>query len=329
MVYNNSEKTNDKCQIESKGNMHYLSMMVVVCALLFAAHLGGRVESTTGAAHASGASVPKWDRMDGESSGPTVRLNYSTGTFEENPISSFLYFIPLIALTRVDTQTSADNNQTVRVISYERKITANSFQVVCKFEIRGKGFHKSIFEPAGMITTHTAELKGNELLARTLDYIKFEGEGVGRIEVEGTIDNSMETVTEVKLQFNPRGGKSPVTIGLYDIKPKDGQYRYENRSNEMVARVNTLTFKKSKRLPRLGVRVASITKATKSHGLIARIKGTIANLLIKPPKIDRLGNETMLNFGYAILKQEPEFTFPKARNIKEDRRVVLVAPDVN
>jgi thymidine phosphorylase len=33
-------------------------------------------------------------------------------------------------------------------------------------------------------------------------------------------------------------------------------------------------------------------------------------------KIDKLGNETMLSFGYALLKQEPEFTFPLAKNIK-------------
>jgi hypothetical protein len=29
----------------------------------------------------------------------------------------------------------------------------------------------------------------------------------------------------------------------------------------------------------------------------------------------------MLNFGYALLKQKPEVTFPKAKDIKENRTV--------
>jgi len=69
-----------------------------------------------------------------------------------------------------------------------------------------------------------------ETLTNMLDYIKFEGEGFGLIEVKGTMTGSTPTVTEVVLHFNARGHKSPVTVGLYDIKPKDGQYNYENRS---------------------------------------------------------------------------------------------------
>lgn len=309
--------TGGDCQIGFQGKMNHASMIAVVGALLLAARLGEGVELANGAAEAGGASASAL-AMGGESSGPTVRLNYGKGAFEKNSISSFLYFVPLIALTRVECQTSADNDQTVSVISYERKITAKSFHVACQFEIQGKGFHKNVFEPEGMIAAQAAELKKNESLTHTLDYIKFDGEGVGRIEVEGTIDDSTETVSEVRLQFNPQGGKSPVTIGLYDIKPKDGQYSYENRSDQVVARVNTLAFKRGKSPPRLGVSVASVTRAETQDGFIARIKGTIANLFIKPPKINRLGNETMLDFGYAILKQEPEFTFPKARNIRED-----------
>jgi hypothetical protein len=293
--------------------------MAVVCALLFTARVGEGAEPTKAGGTASGASVAKGDNAFEDSSGPTVMLSYSKETFEKNPISSFMYFVPLISPTLVDRQTSANNAEEVGITSYERKIGAKSFHVACEFEIRGKGFHKNTFDPAGIIAAHTGELEKNETLTHTLDYIKFEGEGFGRIEIRGTIDDSTETVTEVDLQFNARGRKSPVTIGLYDIKPKDGQYRYENRSNELVARVNTLAFKKSDKTPRMGVSVASITKAAGSDGLFAHIKGAIANLLIKQPKIDKLGNETMLNFGYAILKQKPEFTFPRARNIKEDR----------
>ena len=150
-----------------------------------------------------------------------------------------------------------------------------------------------------------------------LDYIKFEGEGFGRIEVKGTVTGSTETVTEVDLQFNARGHKSPVTVGLYDVKPKDGQYKYENRSNQIVARVNELIFKKSND-PRMGMKLASINKTEESDSYWGSIKGAIANLFISPTEVDKLGNQTMLDFGYTLLKQKPTFTFPKAKHLKEN-----------
>ena len=254
--------------------------------------------------------------------GPVVLLSYNKETFKKNPISSFMYFVPLISPTLVNRETSADNEQQVGIISYKKKVTSRSFLVVCEFEIKGKGFHKNRFDSAGMIQEHTDMLKKGDPLTRTLDYIKFEGEGFGRIEVKGTIAGSAPTVTEVNLQFNARGRKSPVTIGLYDIKPKEGKYRFENRSNEIVARVITLAFKKTDDGPPLmGIKVASISDSEKSEGFFSSLKGMIANLFIDPVKIDKLGNETMLNFGFAMLEQKTEFTFPKARNIKEDKAV--------
>jgi hypothetical protein len=187
----------------------------------------------------------------------------------------------------------------------------------------GKGFHKNTFDSAEMIATHTGELKKGESLTDMLDYIKFEGEGFGRIEINGTINGYTETVTKVDLQFNTRGGKSPITVGLYDIKPKDGQYKFENRSNQRVARVNKLIFKKTDKNPRMGMKLASISKTEESDGFFSSLKGAIANLFIRPTKVDKLGNETMLNFGYAILKQKPAFTFPQAKNIKESKIVEI------
>jgi len=255
--------------------------------------------------------------------GPTVFLSYSKETSRENPISSFMYFVPLISPTLVDRETSDENEQQVSIISYARKVTSKSFTVVCEFEIVGKGFHKNMFDSAEMITEHTTELKKGESLTNTLDYINFEGEGFGRIEVNGIMTGSAPTVTEVDIQFNARGHKSPVTIGLYDIKPKNGQYKYENRSNQSVARVNTLIFKKSETDPRMGIKVASISKSPDSDGFWDSIKGGIANLLIKPPKVDKLGNDTMLDFGHAMLEQKSQFTFPKAENIRENRRLEI------
>jgi hypothetical protein len=259
-----------------------------------------------------------------DANGPTVALSYSSRTFKINPISSFMYFIPLISPTFVDRETSANNEQQVGIVSYERNVTSKSFYVTCEFEILGKGFHKNTFDPEKMIAEHTGKLKEGKPLTTTLDYIKFEGEGFGRIEVKGTITGSTPTVTEVDICFNARDQKSPVTIGLYDVKPKNGQYKYENRSEEIVARVNILTFRKSEKNPRMGIEIASLHKKTEDESFWGTVKAVIANyFFINPPRVTKLGNDTMLNFGYALLRQGPAFTFLKAGNIKESRMVEI------
>jgi hypothetical protein len=44
-------------------------------------------------------------------------------------------------------------------------------------------------------------------------------------------------------------------------------------------------------------------------------------LFITPPKVTKLGNNTMLEFGDALLQKKAAFTFPKAKNIKESKIV--------
>ncbi|OGP68545.1 MAG: hypothetical protein A2031_00140 [Deltaproteobacteria bacterium RBG_19FT_COMBO_43_11] len=258
------------------------------------------------------------------SKGPTMIMRYSEEKFVKNPIASFAYFVPLIAPTLVDNISSFNNEQQVAIISHKITADSKSFHVTCEFEILGSGFHMNTFDSSGMITTQTGELKKGKAMTNMLDYIKFDGDGFGIIEVKGTINDSAMIVTEVDIKFDARGHNSPVTIGLYDIKPKDGEYKYENRSNEAVARVNTLSFKKTEDdNPRMGIKVASISGKTESGGFFSVLKGKIANLLIKPPKVDKLGNTTMLEFGYALLQKNTTFTFPKAKNIKESKIVEI------
>lgn len=293
--------------------------VTVACVLLLTSDVGlcsnpkGRVGSRSSKSVATGNEAAK------DSKGPTILLAYSKEGIKKNPISSFMYFVPLISPTLVDRETSANNEQQVGIISYEKKVTSKSFSVVCEFEILGKGFHKNTFDAAGRIAAHAVEMQQGELLKNMLDYIKVEGEGFGSIEIKGTMTGSTPSVTEVDMQFNARGHKSPVTIGLYDIKPKGGQYKYENRSNQIVARVNSLIFKKDEKIPRMGINVASITDKSESDGFISNVKGAIANLFIPPPKVAKLGNETMLDFGRTLLERKPSFTFPKAKNITEKR----------
>jgi hypothetical protein len=296
---------------------------VFTCVYLLTPCVGLSIDPNGGIKLYREASPVDYNDPSEDSSGYTVLLSYSKETFKENPISSFAYFIPLISPTAVDRETSANNEQQIGIISYQRNITSKSFSVICEFEMQGTGFHRNTFDPAGMMALFMGERKEGEILTNMLDYIQFEGEGFGRIEVKGVVNGSAQDVTEMNMQFNAKGRKSPVTIGLYDVKPKDRQYRYENRSNAAVARVNSLVFKKSEKDPRMGIKVASISKSPDSEGFWGGIKGAIANLFIRPPKVDKLGNDTMLEFGYALLKQKPEFTFPKAKNIMENRIIAM------
>jgi hypothetical protein len=259
----------------------------------------------------------------GVGQGPTMLMSYSKEEFVKNPISSFMYFVPLIAPTLVDNISSVNNDQQVGVLSHVLKADSKSFHVTCEFEILGSGFHMNTFDPAGMIAAQEDDVKKSRTLTNLLDYIKIEGEGYGAVEVKGWIKNAALTVTEVDLKFNAKGHKSPITIGLYDLEPKDGQYRYENRSNTSVVRVNTLAFEKTEKSPRMGIKIASIRDSEASEGFFSGLKAAIANLLIKPPKISQPGQTTMLEFGEALVQKKPAFTFPEAKNIKEKKTVEI------
>jgi hypothetical protein len=258
-----------------------------------------------------------------DGNGPTFIMSYRKEKFVKNPIESFMYFVPLIAPTLVDNISSVNNDQQVGIISYDKKVDTDSFQVACEFEILGKGFHMNTFDSNGMIEAHIVDLEKGETLTHMLDYIKIEGDGYGIISVKGQITGSTRTVTEVDMQFNANGNKSPVTIGLYDIRPKNGEYKYENRSNEIVARVNALIFNKTEQTQRMGITIASIAQKNESDGFFGKIKGAIANMFIEPIKVTKLGNNTMLEFGDALLKKNTTFTFPKAKNIKESKVVEI------
>jgi hypothetical protein len=284
--------------------------MVTICVLLSLAGVGRCSDANV----SSGVS---------DVNGPTALLSYNEQIAAENPTSSFMYFVPLISPTMVDMETSADNRQRTNLISYKKKATSESFHVSCEFEMAGEGFFKTTFNAPEVIEIVLDETEKGEPMTKALDYIKFEGEGFGCIEAWGTVSGSTKIVNEVTVHFNARGHKSPVTFGLYDIKPVNGQYKYENKYNEIVARVNTLTFRKCEGTPTMGVKLASVGKAAKPNGFMSKVKGTIANLFIDPPMVSRFGNQTMLDFGLALLEEKPSFTFPRATNIKASSAVAI------
>ncbi|MBU2577129.1 MAG: hypothetical protein KKF50_05415 [Nanoarchaeota archaeon] len=248
--------------------------------------------------------------------GPTIRLSYDEVNIQENILSSFMYFIPLISPTLVDRETSVNNNQKVSIVSYGKKISSDKFYVKCKFKITGSGFHKNVFDSSEIIRRNVGN-SNKKPIKNILSYLVFNDGGFGSIEVNGKINPDGGVVNSVDVHFNEEGTSSPVSIGIYSVNPKDGEYNYENRFNETVARVNTLSFKKSEGTPLMSIKIASVYKENKEESWTDKIKGTIANLFIDPLEIDKLGNETMLNFGLAIFKQENEFIFPIAKNLKE------------
>ncbi|MGB7581747.1 MAG: hypothetical protein WBL85_04785 [Sedimentisphaerales bacterium] len=285
-----------------------LFVITVFCTLLLMAGIGICADPN------SRDAKPAADIND--PNGPTVMLSYNTLKSVKTPTASFMYFIPLISPTLVSTQISPNNRQQAVFISYEKSVVLDSFTLSCEFELQGSGFFTDIFDSNGIIATFPEEIKKNAPVNNLLDYIRLEGEGFGRIDVKGTIADSNVTVTQVDVHFNTRGKKSPVTIGLYSVKPENGHYKYENRHNEIVARVATLTFKKCDGEPRMDIEVVSVNKASRPNSYIGRVKGFIVNFFIDPIRISKLGNDTMLNFGYALLNKQPSFTFPKAANIK-------------
>jgi hypothetical protein len=125
------------------------------------------------------------------------------------------------------------------------------------------------------------------------------------------------SISEVRLRFSGPGRLSPVTIDLHDLRYVGGSLR---KMNEIVARVNTLTFRRQPGPPKMDLTVASIHKKnagdTSWENLLGKVKATAANFVLEPVDVDANGHEAMLNFGLALAMQTPEFTFPLARNLR-------------
>jgi hypothetical protein len=296
-----------------------LFLICVFCALFLTAIAGAGSNPKT----LAGNHVSRPDRDVNDVNGPTVSLSYDGNAPENNPTSSFMYFVPLISPTLVDMEISANNKQIARIVSYEKNVTPASFSVSCEFEMLGEGFFKTIFDAPMVIEIFLPEQDKDESMTNILDYIKFEGDGFGRVDVKGNITGSGSDVTEVTIHFNARGHKSPVSIGLYSIEPKDGQFKYENKYNEMIARIASLTFRKSGSRPKMEVKLSSVNKAAKPNGFISKVKGVVANWFLNPIKVSKIGNDSMLDFGLSLLKEKQSFTFPRAGNIRKIKTVEI------
>jgi hypothetical protein len=228
-----------------------------------------------------------------------------------------MYFVPLISPEPVSIVKSQGNTQRARMVSATRSSTARSFLVICVFEFVGEGNQEDVFDHTEKVRRHERELKQGGTLDHQLGAINVEGAGSVGIEVTGTMTDRVPTVTEVRLRFNGRGQRSPVTIGLHDIQYFDGSFRLHNES---VARVNTLIFRRKSGPSKMDITVASVKPKDAGNNflqnLMGGLKGTTVNLFIQPIAVERAGNEAMLNFGLALALEAPAFTFPRAKNLK-------------
>jgi len=249
--------------------------------------------------------------------GPTLRLDYSSNS-PGNPIGAFMYFVPLISPEPVSIHESTGNAQKARVITATRRFTPGAFSSECEFTITGDGSHRNVFDHSDNVRRHERQLRAGDTLERVLQYISIEGPGHGLIEVEGVVTGRVATVTEARLRFNAHGQTSPVTIGLADLLyNKDGVLCI---TNEIVARVNTLGFRKDAGRPRMAVTVSSVKRKEAGDSFWQKFKGgvagTLANFFIKPLPVESAGNDAMLDFGAALAGKETVFTFPLARNLR-------------
>jgi len=228
-----------------------------------------------------------------------------------------MYFVPLISPEPVVAITNPKADHRVRVLSASRRFKGRAFQVTCDFEFSGNGYERNVFDYNREIHRHEEQLKRGRLLPHVLAAINVEGPGRGTIEIDGTQANGAQTVAEVRMRFNAHGRSSPVTIALRDIRYADGAFR---PVNEVVARVNTLTFQRKPGPPKMEVSVASVKPKDAGDSRWQNLKGSLegiaVNLLIPPLDVDARGHQAMLDFGLALAAGAATFTFPHAPNLQ-------------
>jgi hypothetical protein len=248
------------------------------------------------------------------SSGPTVYLRDDSGEPPINPISSLMYFVKLISPEPVDMSKSVGNTQQSRILSVNKRVDSGKLTTTCRFEIIGQGTQQNIFNQTVAIRKNRELLKNGGTLKRRLDYINIEGTGKGSLQVEGIISDDLPLANKFTFRFNDQGQRSPVTIGIYDIRWIDGS---PHAINETMIRVGSLTFRRQEGRPKMGVTVASIKSKNAGDGLLSnlagKVKGTLANMFIPPVYIKTEGNDALLDFAQAIVEGRRQFTFPAAR----------------
>jgi len=248
--------------------------------------------------------------------GPTLQFDYDTGKPLDNPLSHFMYFVPLVSPEQVSLSTNASNTQCAQVVSCHCRTNGMVFHAACEFNFVGDGLERNVFDHSVIIQRRQKDLKSGKPLAHQLTAISVQGAGCGTIEIEGLLTNGQPVVTEMRVRFNSHGHPSPVSVDLQDIVMRNGVLCYEN---ETVARVNTLTFRQKSDPPKMEVTLASVKRKDAGNSpwqnFVGGLKGAAANLLLPPLTVTTNGNQAMLDFGLALAMSKRTFTFPFASRL--------------
>lgn len=254
-------------------------------------------------------------------SGPTIQIQYDGGG-EGNTVDTFMYFVPLVSPTTMNVYTDPNTTLNARIISHESKATRTKFTTTCKFEIQGQGLYEAFFDPSEIIAFSIGNENKPRTLHNLLRSIRVDGPMRGCLEVSGSIQNSQRQVNQITVYFN-LDGKSSVTARLYDLKYDGTNCDYENRFNEQLARIDSLSFARGGNPPVMTTEVGAVAGEKENEGILAAFKAMLANWFLPPFPIAAVGNETMMNFGAALDATESSFTFPYAQNLRQSLSIML------
>jgi hypothetical protein len=152
-----------------------------------------------------------------------------------------------------------------------------------------------------------------------LEYIKFQGQGGCIITTKGRIKGSSEIVEQIEVLFKTEKQKSPVTVSLYTVRPINGKYEYQNCDDRISARIKSLTFKRTNDQATMQIKIDAVLGANGKVDMFSMFAGSVANMITRPIRIDNDGNDTMLDFGFALHQNQDTFTFPRARNLTSEK----------
>jgi len=250
--------------------------------------------------------------------GPTLYLAYRENVTVTNTVAEFMYFVPLISPGPVTFVRNAGNTQRAKIVSVNCLTNAKTFHASCEFDFIGQGYQRHLFDHSEDILKHEQTHKKGEALEKQLTAIVVQGGGSGVVEIEGVMTNGVRQTKEVRLRFNHRH-TSPVFVELADFYHDGKEYR---QRNQLTARVNTLTFRRTPGPARMEISLASVNKKGAKDNLwqsvVGGIKGAAVNLFIPPVPVEMSGLNTMLDFGGVLAGNAATFTFPLASRLKAD-----------
>lgn len=231
-----------------------------------------------------------------------------------------MYFVPLTSLTSLAVTTEPDTTFSAGITSWKTQQHSDVVRVQCDFQITGEGVYCASYCPQEMIRNQLGKKPDAKEITKLLEWIRLDGSCLGRIDGYGKIVNGNIQMERVEISFDRDNSNSPVEVSMYDVRKKNGTFLFENRTNCLVARVNSLKFKQDEDgTPRMSVEIASIKKHKGVEGIFSRLTAVIANVFFTSTPIAPTGNATMMDFGTALYKKQSVFTFPHASNIKSDQ----------